>query len=268
VTAGLALSLASAFALNWGWIQQHGAAVALPRLSLRRPLVSLLLLFRNLRWLAGFSAGIAGWVLYVAALALAPLSLVQAVSAGGIGVLAILAWRRTGTAPRGSELAGAALGTAGLLLLGISLVGGAPPSSHGSWTPVALWLGASALAAGAAAGPARRLVAAGAGFGLAAGVFYAAGDVATKFAVGGGAHLAFVPAVLAAHGLAFVCVQLAFQRGSALATAGTASLVTNAVPIAAGVALFGEHLPGGVLGGVRIAAFACVVAAAALLARP
>jgi len=45
------------------------------------------------------------------------------------------------------------------------------------------------------------------------------------------------PAVLAAHGLAFVCIQLAFQRGGALATAGTASLLTNALPIAAGIFL-------------------------------
>jgi hypothetical protein len=268
VTAGLALSLASAFALNWGWVEQHSAAARLPRLSLRRPLDSLRLLFRNLRWLAGFAAGLVGWGLYVGALALAPLSLVQATSAGGVGVLAALAWRRSGKAPRRSELAGVGLGTLGLLLLGISLAGGAPPSSHGSWTLVAVWLGASALVAGGAAGPLARVAAPGGGLGLAAGVCYGAGDVATKFVVAGGTRLALVPAVLAAHGLAFVCVQLAFQRGSALATAGTASLLTNALPIAAGVVLFGEQLPGGLLGVARAAAFACVVAGAALLARP
>jgi hypothetical protein len=96
VTAGLALSLASAFALNWGWVEQHAAAARLPRLSLRRPLGSLRQLFRNLRWLAGFAAGLVGWGLYVGALALAPLSLVQATSAGGVGVLAALACRRSG----------------------------------------------------------------------------------------------------------------------------------------------------------------------------
>jgi hypothetical protein len=75
------------------------------------------------------------------------------------------------------------------------------------------------------------------------GFFYGAGDVATKAAVGGGARLAFVPAVLAAHGLVFILLQLGFQRGGALATAGVATLFTNAVPIAAGMALFHEPLP-------------------------
>jgi hypothetical protein len=73
--------------------------------------------------------------------------------------------------------------------------------------------------------------------------------------------------MLAAHGLAFVALQLGFQRGGALATAGTATLLTNAIPIAAGVFLFHEHLPGGALGAVRVAGFVLVVAAAAVLAR-
>ena len=76
-----------------------------------------------------------------------------------------------------------------------------------------------------------------------------------------------VPAVLAAHGLAFVALQLGFQRGGALQTAGTASLLTNALPIAAGLALFHEHLPGGALGALRVAGFVLVIAAAAVLVR-
>jgi hypothetical protein len=73
--------------------------------------------------------------------------------------------------------------------------------------------------------------------------------------------------MVAALGLVFVALQFGFLRGGALATAGTATLLTNALPIAAGVFLFHEHLPGGVLGGVRAAAFVLVVAAAAVLAR-
>ena len=92
-------------------------------------------------------------------------------------------------------------------------------------------------------------------------------DVATKAAVFGGAWLFLVPVLLAAHSLAFVALQLGFQRADALETAGTASLLTNAIPIAAGVVLFHEHLPGGALGGVRVAGFVLVIAGAALLAR-
>src|SRR5262249_51986059 len=86
--AGLLLALASTAALNWGFFTQHGAAGAMPPLTVRRPLASLRLLTGSRAWLAGFLVGLAGWALYVAALKLAPLSLVQAVSAGGLGLLA------------------------------------------------------------------------------------------------------------------------------------------------------------------------------------
>jgi hypothetical protein len=98
-------------------------------------------------------------------------------------------------------------------------------------------------------------------------VLYAAGDVATKAAVGGGTRLLFVPVLLACHGLAFVALQLAFQRGRRLATAGLAVLWTNALPILAGMVLFGEALPGGWQGGARVAAFALVLVGAVALSR-
>lgn len=262
LAAGIALALASAAALNWGFFVQHGVASGLPPLSVRRPFASLGLLFSNLRWVGGFLAGLAGWALYVGALALAPLSLVQAASAGGIGLLALLVERTTRTALTRRDRVGVGAAVAGLVLLGISLAGSTAAGRQASPVGVGLWIACSLAAAGLAA----RRVPAGAGFGIAAGVLYAAGDVATKAAVGGGAAVAFTAAVLACHGLAFVALQLGFQRGGALATAGVSTLLTNALPILAGMVLFHEGLPGGVLGGVRVAAFAGVVAGAALLA--
>jgi hypothetical protein len=259
LAGGLLLALASAAALNWSYFVQHGVASALPPLTLRRPLASLRLLFGNLRWLVGFVVGIGGWVLYVAALALAPLSLVQAASAGGIGLLALLASRHTRLT--GLERRGVAVAIVGLVLLGISLAGRTTSATAGDWVAVAAWIAVSAAVAGVAAS--RRSAA---GLGIAAGVLYAAGDVATKAAVYGGARLGFVPVLLACHGLAFVALQLGFQRGGVLATAGLATLFTNALPIAAGTTLFGEGL--GSLPVVRVLAFACTVAGAALLARP
>jgi hypothetical protein len=228
----------------------------------RRPLRSLRTLFSHRRWLAGFLVGIGGWALYVAALRFAPLSLVQAVSAGGIGLLALLANKPLAA----RERAGVAVAIAGLLALGISLAGGSAPGRQPPWTTVAAWLLLSVLAAGVAVGPVKRKLAGGAGLGLAAGILYAAGDVGTKAAVAGGGRLAFVPAFLACHGLAFIALQLGFQRGSVLATAGVATLLTNAVPIAAGVFIFHEHVPAGPIGVMRTVAFAAVVAGAALLA--
>ena len=261
---GLALALASAGALNWGYFAQHQAAVRLPKLSLRRPIYSLVVLFVDRRWLVGFIVGIGGWVLYVAALKLAPLSLVQATSAGGIGLLALLAWRATGTRPQTGELAGVGAALVGLVLLGASLAGQHGAGRQAAVGSVVLWLLVSGAAAGTLALVGHRTAAA---LGAAAGLLYAAGDVATKAAVGGGARFAFVPALLACHGLAFVALQLGFQRGTALATAGVATLLTNALPIVAGTALFHEGLPDGALGALRVLAFVAVVAGAAGLAR-
>lgn len=258
VGAGLVLALLSAFALNWGWLEQHGATQELPALSGRAPVRSLRSLFGNRTWLIGFVVGLAGWAFYVAALALAPLSLVQATSAGGIGILAALAHRRGHAA----QWPAVYVAVAGLGLLAVSLAGGTPTSATVSLGALIAWLSASAILAALLG-----VRGSGAGLGLAAGALYAAGDVGTKAAVHGGAWLLVVPVVLAAHGAAFVALQIGFQRGTPLATAGTSTLLTNALPIAAGIALFHEHLPGGALGVLRVVAFASVVVAAAMLAR-
>lgn len=262
IAIGLLLALASAAAINWGYVVQHGAAAALPPLSLRFPVRSLATLFRQRRWLLGFAAGVSGWLLYVAALWLAPLSLVQATAAGGIALLAIFVGGLTER-----ERAAVGLAVAGLLLLAASLAGAAAPTRHGTSSSVSIWIAASLVVAALAAGPGASVLAGGAGLGIAAGVLYGAGDVGTKAALPGGARLIFVPVLLACHGLAFVSLQLGFQRGGALATAGLASLWTNALPIAAGTALFGETPPSGIRGVARVLAFACLVAGAALLAR-
>ena len=260
LAAGLLLALASAAALNVGYFLQQQEASKLPPLSLRKPLRSLATLLRNVRWTVGFFLGIGGWVLYVAALALAPLSLVQATSAGGIGLLALLARTRVRR-----EQVGVGLSMCGLLLLGISLGGGADPGGAGSVGAIVAWFACSAALAALAAFPGARLLAPGAGLAAAAGVLYAAGDVGTKAAVHGGGRLAFVPVLLACHGLAFVALQLGFQRGGPLATAGVATLLTNSLPIAAGFVIFSESLPGGALGVLRVLAFLLVVAGAAAL---
>lgn len=261
LAAGLLLALVSSFALNWGWLAQHGAARELPPLSLRAPIRSLRSLFGDLRWLLGWLAGIGGWVIYVAALALAPLSLVQATSAGGIGILAALVHRRGDGVTR-QHWAAVGVAVAGLVLLAVSLAGGTT-NAHGVRPgSVGVWLGGAAVLAAVAA--VRRT---GAALGIAAGVMYAAGDVATKAGTFGGWWFVLFGVMLAAHGTAFVLIQFGFQRGGALATAGTTTLLTNALPIVAGVWLFNEHLPGGGAGVLRVVSFALLVVAAAALAR-
>jgi hypothetical protein len=267
LAGGLVLALVSATAINWGYLLMHQAASALPPLSLRHPIRSIRGLFSVPRWVIGFLAGVVGWVFYVAALKLAPLSLVQAASAGGIGVLALLVARTTHVPLSRREFWGVVTAMIGLVLLGLSLTGHTDSGGPGSTVAIGLWILVSGAAAALVAGPGSRFLASGAGLGAAAGIMYAAGDVGTKAAVFGGWRFLFVPVLLACHGTGFVALQFGFQRGGALATAGVATVLTNALPIVAGTVLFSEGIPSGAAGVARVGAFAAVVVGAALLAQ-
>lgn len=262
----LLLTLASACLINWGYLAEHEAASKLPPLHPRRPLRSLRLLLESRRWLVGFVSESAGFGLYVLAVALAPLALVQSVAAGGIGILALLVARTTRKPLQTRERVGVTIAVGGLVLLAVSLAGGSEEGGTGTWHEIALWLGASVAAAAAAISWGMGRTAGGAVLGAAAGILFAAGDVATKVLVGGGNHLVIAPAMIAFYAAGTTVLQLGFQRGRALTTAGIATLGTNAIPIAAAMTLFAEPLPGGLLGVLRVASFATVVVGAVALA--
>src|SRR5258708_16522128 len=87
---GLVLAFMSALVTNTAYSFEHDAAAALPPLSPRRPFRSAEFLFRDRRWLKAFATESAGWLLYVAALRLTPLALVQPVTASGVAAPAFL----------------------------------------------------------------------------------------------------------------------------------------------------------------------------------
>jgi hypothetical protein len=268
---GLFLALLSTAALSYGFYLQHTASGGLPTLTLRHPLASLCALFTNWQWLVGFVTGLSGWGLYIVALAFAPLSLVQATSAAGVGLLALLVRLGGGHLARPERVA-VATSVGGLVLLGLSLPAGAAHAVPHSWLAPLGWVLVSLLLAGLAAVPVAAVPVAavlrpGAGLALAAGLLYSAGDVATKAAVDRiSPVIVFAVLVPACHGLAFVSLQLAFQRGTALATAGVSTLVTNVLPILAGLTVFAERMPGGGAGVMRGLGFAAAVLGATLLA--
>lgn len=266
LAAGLLLALLSTAALSVGFYSQHAAAGGLPALTLRHPVASLAALFTSRRWVTGFVLGLAGWGLYIAALGLAPLSLVQATAAGGVGLLALLV-QLGGVRLATRERVAVVVSVASLALLGLSLSAGSAHAAQVSAIVPLVWVLASLAAAGVAAFGAARVLRPGAGLALASGLLYGAGDVATKAAVSGLRPVYLFALLLpASHGLAFVCLQLAFQRGSAMATAGLSSLLTNLLPIVAGLAAFGERMPGGAAGVMRGLGFVGAVVGAALLA--
>jgi hypothetical protein len=264
----LLLALASTTLTNVAYLREHDAAAALPTLSLRRPLHSAQALLTDRSWLVGFALESGGFALYVAALALAPLTLVQSVSAGGIGVLAFVSARVSRRRLGRHELAGVVLSTLGLLALAVSLTGGSGEGAGGSTFEILLWLAATAGAAVLALELGRRFGALAVAEGVAGGLFFSIGDISVKVATQGGARSALAIGVIAGYTLGTAFLQLGYQKGGALMVAGLATLLTNALPIAAGTVVLGEVVPSGVFGGVRVVAFAAVTLGAILLARP
>jgi drug/metabolite transporter (DMT)-like permease len=268
MTLAILLTLVSAVAINWAWIREHDAASAMPPLSVRRPRKSLAMLAKDPGWITGFAAEAGGFLCFVGALTLAPLALVQSLAAGGIGILAFLSSRVAGVKLTRRELVGVVIAVIGLAFLGISLAGATGQGDEGVWAGILGWVAASAALAALAMRYGPRLLGSAAAHGVAAGILFAAGDVVTKAVVTGGPRLLFIPAMILAYSFGTIVLQLGFQKGGALTTAGMATLFTNALPIIAGTTLYDEPFPSGELGVLRGIAFALLIAGGALLSRP
>jgi hypothetical protein len=263
----LTLALASTTLTSLAYLREHGAVRTLPALSLRRPLRSLRLLLVSRAWLAAFAMESSGFALYVTALALAPLALVQSVAAGGIGILAVATARLGHRRLTTRESLGAAVSVSGLLFLSLSLIGGGDRGAPGSLVEIGLWLGGTCAAAALVLTAGRTLVGAGAADGIAGGLLFSVGDISIKVATQGGTRAAFALAAIFGYLLGTALLQIGYQSGAALTIAGIATLLTTALPIAAGNVLLHETLPTGGLRVLRILAFATVTAGAILLAR-
>ena len=265
----LVLALASATLTNIAYLRQHDAAAALPALSLRRPLHSARVLLTDRSWLFGFGLEGAGFSLYVVALALAPLALVQSIAAGGIGILALASARISRRRLGQYELIGVFVSMLGLLALAISLAGGGTgEGTGGSTKTILLWFGATVAAVVVALAIGRKFGALAVAEGIAGGLLFSIGDISVKVATQGGPRYAFAITVIAGYALGTALLQLGYQRGAALTVAGIATLLTNALPIAAGTHVLGEPVPSGFFGVLRVLAFVAVTAGAVLLARP
>jgi hypothetical protein len=268
----LCLALASVVALDVGFLLQQHAVSGSPSLALRRPVEAARALAGARVWVAGFVIGLVGWGLYLVAVSRAPLSLVQAVSGGGIGLLVLLAAVLGRSRPSRRDVTGALLATGGLLLLATTL-GSADGNTARSLRTGELVL--VSLAALLVAVLAVRRGGAAAG-GLAAGCLYGVGDITSKaLFVALPAHpgalavlgTPWLYATLAAHGGGFILLQRAFQQGGPVASVAPMTAVMNLLPIAAGIAVFADPLPPTPsLVGARVLAFAAVAGGATLLA--
>src|SRR4051794_5481581 len=124
---GILLALLCAVATNLGFLYKHRGACAAPAVDVRHPLRSARALFTS-KWFAiGMGVAVGAWILHVAAMAMAPISVVQAVLSGGVVLLAVMAERMFGFRGGPPQWVGGALPPPGPLPLGV-----APPPPPGA----------------------------------------------------------------------------------------------------------------------------------------
>jgi drug/metabolite transporter (DMT)-like permease len=272
MSAGMAvafgLALVSTTLSSLAYLREHDAAASMPALSMRRPLQSARALLSDRSWLLGFAMEGGAFALYAAALALAPLALVQSIAAGGIGLLAFFSMRMSRGRLGGRRLLGVGLSVLGLVALAVSLADGSGEGRSGSTLAVLVWIGATAALAVAVIVFGRRTLGVAVANALAGGLCFSAGDISTKLATQGGARLGFVVTLVLGYVLGTSLLQLGYQAGAALTVAGLATLLTNVLPILAGTIVLEEPVPSGALGALRVLAFVAVTVGAVLLARP
>ena len=279
IQLGILLALLCALTTNLGFLLKHRGACAAPAVDFRRPVRSAAGLFRS-RWFAiGMLVALGAWILHVGALALAPLSLVQAVISGGLVFLAVLADRYFGCEVGARQWIGVGLTAVGLSLLAMTL-------PHTGERPLGLLGGRDdRLRGGPAHGrlPARPVAAAGR---LAR---------APRRADGGGRRdpvrrlrrrhqgadrqrgrrglLGLVSPWLAtcvlASVIAFYASARGLQQGEAVPVITVTSAAANVSAIAGGLVVFGDPMPGDALGiALQSLAFVMVIVAATLMPAP
>src|SRR5580698_3258684 len=124
---GILLALACAFVANLGFFYKYRGANSVPKVQVLHPLRSAKELYSSKWFTLGMIIATFSWGLHVAALALAPMSVIQVALAAGVVFVAIMAERVFGLPVGTRQWIGLSLTAAGLVLLAITL-----PATHGA----------------------------------------------------------------------------------------------------------------------------------------
>jgi len=276
---GILLAFCCAIASNLGFFFKHRGACACAKVEIRHPLRSAKALWTS-RWFAiGMLVGGGGWALHVAAISLAPLSVVQVVLSGGVVLIAVMADRLFGFSVGRRQWWGLAMTALGLVLLGLTM-----PDPHGSHSTFSqagliafeaglLGMGGLLILGPRAGAPAEHH---GVMLAAAAGILFGVCNVAVKALsgiVGDDGVLGLVSPWLlvaaVASAAAFYSSARSLQDGEAVAVIAITGTAANIAGIAGGIIVFGDPMPGTALGiAVQGLAFVLVVVASALTPAP
>lgn len=271
---GIGLAVAAALLTNLASLFKHRGCHRAAPVRIREPLRSARNLAASPWFAAGWGIAAVAWLIHIAALSMAPISIVQAVLAGGAVTLAVMAQRLFGDAVERRQWLALLLGGTGLALLVLTV-----PHFTGNHSGFAIGAmlgfegGLALLASGLALGHhSGRLEEHGEVLLAAiAGILFALAGVAIKGLTGAGEVSVAVLApwitltVVAGIGAQYAAAA-ALQRGGAIETIGLIGLVANAAQIVGGILVFGDPLSSSPLGlALQASAFAMVCASALLI---
>lgn len=271
---GIGLAVAAALLTNLASLLKHRGCHLADPVCIRKPLRSARGLAASPWFAAGWGLAAVAWMVHVAALSMAPISIVQAVLAGGAISLAVMAQRLFGDPVERRQWFALFLGSAGLALLVLTVPHFSGTHSGFSVTAILGFEGGLALlAAGLLTGHRSERFAKHGSVLLAAiaGTLIALAGVAIKGLTGVGDVSVVVLApwillIVLAGVLAQYAVATALQRGGAIETIGLIGLVANAAQILGGVLVFGDPLSTNPFGlTLQVMAFAMVCASALLI---
>jgi drug/metabolite transporter (DMT)-like permease len=276
VVVGLGLALACAAGASLSGLWKQKGAVEVQDVDIRHPWQSAVALFRSKWFLIGWIAAVIAWLMHVGALALAPISLAQAVISGGIVLLGLLAERFFDLHVTRRQWLGLGLLGLGMAVLGVAAHGDKNHSSYAMLAICAFEVAAVALGLAFILGCRREGLRDQCGLllGLAGGVFFGVSDIAIKAVtanshgvlglVGPSTFIGILTAIAA-----FYATARSLQIGNAVAVIAATSSAANVVGILGGIVLFGDPLGSTpALAIARLAAFVLVVAAVALVPAP
>jgi drug/metabolite transporter (DMT)-like permease len=276
VEIGIGLAVLVALATNLAALLKHRGCQDTRTVQISQPLAGMRDLARSRWFVAGWGLAAVAWLAHVAALSLAPISLVQAILAGGAVTLAVLSQRLFGDPVGRRQWLALVVGAVGLVLLVVTL-----PRFHGSDSNFSLaailgFEGGLVLVAGGIAlchRSARLTARRGVLRAILAGLLFALAGIAIKAVTGGAGGpfgiAALVAVTVACGALAQYTAVAALQGGGAIETIGLMGLVANAAQIVGGILVFGDPLSPSPLGiALQITAFAMVCLSALLLPAP
>jgi hypothetical protein len=235
--------------------------------SLRPSLIGRLL--RNRRWLGATALGLAGWPLEIAALLLAPLTVVQPCLASGLVLLLWLGAKKLGEAPGPREWTAVAA-----IVVGVAGVAWAAPdrtTDHAGTGAIALALVLVVIPIVAPYALRGRAAALGWLPVVSAGFGYAWTAIASKLLtdeLATGALLvavAWLATAAASEGLALLSEMSALQRRPATHVAPVMFAVQVLVPVVLAPLIFGESWATTPLGGVALIGFMAIAVGGTIL---